>query len=289
MHQPQGHRVRGKEPTLTWGYNRLAEFPTDFTGCVNLLEVYFEQNFAYHILSSFCRSKRCCSAEVTWNVAAHSFLALHVRIERSPLELTATTVPQRKIPASFQWKLVENSNDFMKDFGCRFCTKALWRLVIWEWHLGQHQKEQTIFQSYPIVSTDSWKAEACTVDPDDSTRCIEKHPCALPLWRCDVEQAMEPHSAPFSTGPAVCLMIAKRKVGAGTDVFESWDFEICQDTWYGAKACWQRLQWNRQHPWCFWLVYDCRWGWCWTRYLVWDGATANAKVTWDATIVIYCN
>eukprot|EP00434_Breviolum_minutum_P025086 symbB.v1.2.022160.t1/scaffold1954.1/size95041/3 len=22
---------------------------------------------------------------------------------------------------------------------------------------------------------------ACTVDPDDSTRCIEKHPCALPL------------------------------------------------------------------------------------------------------------
>ena len=23
---------------------------------------------------------------------------------------------------------------------------------------------------------------ACTVDPDDSTRCIEKHPCALPLW-----------------------------------------------------------------------------------------------------------
>lgn len=150
MHQPQGHQERGKEPTLTWGYNRLAEFPTDFTGCVNLLEVYFEQNFAYHILSSFCHSKRCCSAEVTWNVAAHSFLALHVRIERSPLELTATTVPQRKKSLQVSnGKLVENSNDFMKDFGCRFCTKALWRLVIWEWHLGQHQKEP---DDIPIVS-----------------------------------------------------------------------------------------------------------------------------------------
>lgn len=80
---------------------------------------------------------------------------------------------------------------------------------------------------YSIESIDSWKAEACTVDPDDSTRCIEKHPCALPLWsciRCDVEEPMEPHGAPFSTGPAVCLMIAKRKVGAGTDAFESWRF-----------------------------------------------------------------
>ena len=37
----------------------------------------------------------------------------------------------------------------------------------------------------------------------------------------NVEQATELHSAPFSTGPAVCLMIAKRKVGAGTEAFES--------------------------------------------------------------------
>lgn len=86
----------------------MAEFPTDSTRSVNLLEVYFEQNFAYHILSSFCHSKRCCSAEVTWNVAAHSFLALHVRIERSPLELTATTVPQRKILQISKGKLVEH-------------------------------------------------------------------------------------------------------------------------------------------------------------------------------------
>ena len=47
----------------------------------------------------------------------------------------------------------------------------------------------------------------------------------------------KPHSAPFSTGPAVCLMIAKRKVGGGTDAFELKILRSVKTLRYGAKAC----------------------------------------------------
>ena len=67
------------------------------------------------------------------------------------------------------------------------------------------------------------------------------------------------------------------------------DFKICQDTWHGVKACWQRLQWNHQHLWCFRLVFVW-WsvrmmlnslfglGWCYGE---------RQGVTWNATIVNY--
>ena len=170
-------------------------------------------------LSRFVTGKGCCSAEVTWNVAVHIFLALHVRIERSPLELTATTVPQRKILQVSKGKLWKISRTRLGvDSAPSLCE---------DWWFGNgilgstNKKQWRIFQSYLSTHGKPRLVPSILMIRLDVLRNIPVH-CLYDVVTLNNQR--QSHSAPFSTGSAVCLMIAKRKVRGGTDAFESWRF-----------------------------------------------------------------